>query len=981
MPRISRRYDSEQSEMSTASRVRRSSFSSSDARRGPEDDDEFEKRQSVVNQRQIQQRVSFMQPSQSFGSLPDTVSRLEMVRYLALQRWSRRLCQEGLLPLLIWVAFLTVFSTHVHTVPSFRIRSAVVDHVEGMVADLSRGVTPDRIFSSEIKQQVNCKCSCALGPTQARCDAGNTRNFPFAGRLTLQQLAQLRVRSNYNATEAAQVQQLRWQQLENLDDVWFWVQHAFVPTVWKEVARNSALNLTDYFPAALAPAGGSVDVDALDPAVPKVMLHWNQLVAGVRLRQRRLQEKPCSVGAEVAARLGRQCYGDRAAQRPYGPGMLAYAEGFVPDPSTPGAFDAFLDLQLPVTSALEKLEHTLKGYRWLDGASDSLSLQTMMFNAEASPPMLGAIEVMFFFDRSGGLRHEVSVRTTSIVQYTSAQEQILNIVWLALVAVLVIRQVLRLVLSLARKRTRQRETICDFFAMVDVATVVGSIGMVMNFFLLEAETAFVVERIAALPAAPQGVGPTSQPIRQYHEVWGTLLDQMLTLLTWGEWNRIYLFWYTMLLTFQFLASFRSQPRLALLGKVLTNAGEDLFHFVIFFLSIYLNFAAAGYMLFGSHLEEWSSVTYACHSTLQAVMGIVDLERMYRVAPLSSILWFIGMAASLIFVCLNMLVATVCDNYVTIRNRMGSVAGVLDQARFTLRDMRSRGISSTCGCRRRADPSIPSHTMLLDELMYRSGLTNQEMNTVHSSVLGASASRHELEQIAFAIVTEKAEDAQTRVFLGRKPVNNDMDELGVDADYAEALLEDCHKYLHLEYDYEEQSERQLRELVTLAEGEMHSMRQRLKECEEFTGEKMGGLGETLESFESMVHGALRDLVDVAEGANVSVKANHATAGTPMKRQAKLDGMVSRMKSLPNQMKTQTMFGSSSVKNVMEHLTTMPRDGEEPRKSLRETARLLPTLKEEARSAPTATSMFHRAMKVVNPHGKRVLVSARQHWEDK
>merc|ERR1719369_122871 len=118
----------------------------------------------------------------------------------------------------------------------------------------------------------------------------------------------------------------------------------------------------------------------------------------------------------------------------------------------------------------------------------------------------------------------------------------------------------------------------------------------------------------------------------------------------------------------------------------------------------------------------------------------------------------------------------------------------------------------------------------------------------------------------AAFASETEDAAMKVTESQMQVADDMDDLDVDPDYATFLGKQCNAYVQQEYDFYEVRQMQLRELVTLAEGEMHGMRERVKTCQEFVGENMFELGKRLESLEHVVHHSLEDLVHLANGAN-------------------------------------------------------------------------------------------------------------------
>jgi len=327
-----------------------------------------------------------------------------------------------------------------------------------------------------------------------------------------------------------------------------------------------------------------------------------------------------------------------------------------------------------------------------------------------------------------------------------------------------------------------------------------------------------------------------------------------------------------------------------------------------------------------------------------------------------------------------------DNYRMVKQRMGSAVGLFDQFRMTLADLRARGCREIL--RRKHSPEYPSHKTMLDELLFRAGLDRKERRKVNHTVLGAVWSRKQLEEIAFVAPNDEFHE---RVYLGQESAKGDLDDLGVDLDYAEHLVRACKRYIESEYDFEERQETQMRELVAQAEGEMHAMRERLRECHEFTGKQLTRITDRLENLEGIVHIMLKEIVALAEGAQVPTKG---VTGVAPAQKAKLDNTVSSLKSVPGQVKTQGMLGNT-MKGILAHLsdlgpTSQARSHARSPKgsshigamgamSSMRSARSLPDLEEE--TVQESAAQFHRAHQRVSPHGRRTRVSAREEWRDK
>ena len=83
--------------------------------------------------------------------------------------------------------------------------------------------------------------------------------------------------------------------------------------------------------------------------------------------------------------------------------------------------------------------------------------------------------------------------------------------------------------------------------------------------------------------------------------------------------------------------------------------------MVFFL-IFINYALAGWILFGPHIKEWNTLLGAMGSTLQLILGDFNFREIYAIDEFAASLWFYSYILITIFVVLNLLTALVYDKY-------------------------------------------------------------------------------------------------------------------------------------------------------------------------------------------------------------------------------------------------------------------------------------------------------------------------------
>eukprot|EP00913_Durusdinium_trenchii_P022213 g20872.t1 len=229
--------------------------------------------------------------------------------------------------------------------------------------------------------------------------------------MSLGHVAELRAQSAYFEEGVANVswQGLRWKDIRNRQDVLVWLQHGLLPVLWNEVGRDTAVDVTRMFD----PAAASI---LATQATPGIFMNWMQIVGGVRLRQRRLQQGACEIDSRLQERYQPECYTEFFQVSPFGPGIGSDAAGF-------------REKGTPFREILENFEYMLKEHHWLGEASESLRVQAAMVHGEATPPFFVMFEVRFDFKRSGYVAKDLNIFLTATDMFPTTFEVVLHILW------------------------------------------------------------------------------------------------------------------------------------------------------------------------------------------------------------------------------------------------------------------------------------------------------------------------------------------------------------------------------------------------------------------------------------------------------------------------------------------------------------------------------------------------------------------------
>jgi hypothetical protein len=819
------------------------------------------------------------------------ITRQQAVEYINLQRWAREGCTTFMFVWVLWLSFLGFVYEHSHIEASYEMFREVTGEVHNLNAKESRGIAPEQIFSAAGQSMCSCSCPALCGVTNI---GGTLPGVPggaylMEGTVLPEQLQLMRAKANYlksindhyadNTTEKV----IQLHDVNSISNVWFWLQRGMVPELWHEEQRSNPVNSSLLF-------ADNVGLEAARSALPPEdkpghFMRWNQVIGGVRLRQRRLSIADCRSEVTIAGNYKQLCHRARPSVVPFGLGRETYAEGFVSSEEDKGAFDIYLDTQRPVHMALETLEFMLEANDWIDASTTSLQVQVALLNVEAVPAMFGILEVRFEFTRSGDLTKHVNLWTAAANPYPGfSLSYVPDIAFIGFLTYLFVKKIYQAIVYKIRRRERH-DVLCNFFYIFDWATILSGFFGIALWFNTVQETTSIGEAITSLPAVP-AYDDDSVTIKNYHTAWGDILDRIDDLTSMREKLRLAGFGYSMVLIFQFMKAFRGQPKLAQLSRTLIDAFEDLTHFVACFIVLFLTFAFTAHLVYGLRLEEWSNSTKCVNAAFRALRGDVDLTAMYDIAPFTTVVWFWAFLVVNIFVMMNLLLATVYDHYQIVKGKANAFTGILLQAKDAIKDVWNReGVKMfccSCCCRCRRRQGYPTHSEMLEALMMRAHYGPKQRHFVFRTVLGPKRHRKKTEKHVFAgeIPADEIKDMEQHPVLDDfKEEQFTDDGNNVDQDYYQALLEDCENYREREFDPEEIHVAQMRELVTLCEIEMAYMRERLDKCQGHLRFSMHTLANRVHHVDEVVHQSLQSLHFLAGSAGVPSKKPVAGVSDP------------------------------------------------------------------------------------------------------
>jgi hypothetical protein len=475
-------------------------------------------------------------------------------------------------------------------------------------------------------------------------------------------IEEIQVNHNVAGFGDARKKPLRFHDIAAVDEMWSWIGGGLVPAMYSS------------------------------PLKPAFVRTFNQVIGEVQLVQMRLKTGDCNVGKDLKAYYRQTCYGsgDELSTASFGVEAVAEIdESFQPatDLGDGKRFYAWLDVRQPALGQARANE--LFQNNWVTDATSSMEALVTFYNAEVET--YAHISLLFSLERNGLIRRDLDVRVLWAAEDWEWYAWIFEILWYMCILKLFSNS-LQIVVD-NKKGARYFASRCcvDFWVFLDWLSIVVALYLiVMGFMTGFDDLASAVGKLHNPPNLTWNATVLEQKAyvvdyKKFHKDIAKGIDEIEDNLMWKMINRLCMYGYVMIFLLRFFRGFRGQPRIIMITDTIASASQDLLHFAIIFLVVFVNFAIAGHVLFGSEVPEWSTIRKALFSALTLAYGRVNWEPMYEVAPISAVIWLFAYAVAMIVLLLNMLLGIIADHFGTIYHQNNEGYGILGQSRIYLQE--------------------------------------------------------------------------------------------------------------------------------------------------------------------------------------------------------------------------------------------------------------------------------------------------------
>lgn len=337
-------------------------------------------------------------------------------------------------------------------------------------------------------------------------------------------------------------------------------------------------------------------------------------------------------------------------------------------------FVAWLDIGRNMTLIDEQIQSLLE-YEWLDDDTQDVTIEAMFLNAELN--VYSKMEIIFQLHRGGWIQQEIIVTPLrGDVHYHWAVIW-LDSMWVAIMLFLVWQAAWHAVEEF--KRGMCKWWLKDFFVLIDFMSFIVGTSIAISFWHQSNKVDTFVKLCSGLGAMPAQNGIEAiMTWKTRYILWNFqyetkvqgIFDEFTSLNWLANVHRFFALCYNLIIVCRFYRGFTGQPRIAVILQTINQVAMFLFHYMIVFIIVMVNFALTGYILFGEQLKDWSTIGNAACSAALTLFGRFEYEDLHAVAPVSAAIWF---ASFFILVCLvltGMTTATILHHYLAVRLRTG-----------------------------------------------------------------------------------------------------------------------------------------------------------------------------------------------------------------------------------------------------------------------------------------------------------------------
>jgi len=343
---------------------------------------------------------------------------------------------------------------------------------------------------------------------------------------------------------------------------------------------------------------------------------------------------------------------------PNGGGDGGSSKGARSNPGPDQLFSVYLLEREGLEQAQRKIAY-LKNNNWIDENTAWVGVRLLVLNPDMG--IFVHTTVGLYFPPSGAILPHVTSQSFRPEPYQQMYVIGLDCVWLLLLCwagITLIREAVQAVRAKAF-----REFMMDGWKWLDALSVLGALTMIILWIVnLQKLKVAKNKAMAVREGELQNVAD-----HDYLALVADLHLEMSNLSGYLMAVRVFLCWYTLLISMKFLESFSAQPRLAMVTNTMARAGIDLFHFLIVLVVIFMSYCVAGMFLFGRRVWEFSSLSRAVNTCFRMMLGDFDWDVLGEEHPTTAALWFWTYMIVMMLLMLNMLMAIIMDQYTEVKS--------------------------------------------------------------------------------------------------------------------------------------------------------------------------------------------------------------------------------------------------------------------------------------------------------------------------
>ena len=220
---------------------------------------------------------------------------------------------------------------------------------------------------------------------------------------------------------------------------------------------------------------------------------------------------------------------------------------------------------------------------------------------------------------------------------------------------------------------------------------------------------------------------------------------------------------------RFLRLLRFNKNFLVIGKTLQRISSPILSFCLPFIAGFLAFALLAFAMFGSELEDYSSLIRTLVTQFSMTLGDFDFEAIFMVNPIVATLYFFSFIGLNVMVLMNMFIAIINDSYAEVQEETAEIENELEILEYVTTS--ARCIVNGKFKRAKVVPeqkkkkhkqktkTLPSHERFSNDLDERG-----EKLKILLDIFERSMEEDESEELQFWSVPKDKQDSYFRVLL-------------------------------------------------------------------------------------------------------------------------------------------------------------------------------------------------------------------------